>query len=140
MNTKKLKKFIVRTLPLISFLFLFSCSQNREVTVKELSSHVKYLSSDSLKGRLTGSEGDSLAADYIMKELTSFGLVPLSGDGFQRFEVTKRIIAGKNNSLNIGGTNYTADMDFMPLAFSANGNLQSDVVFAGYGFKINADS
>ena len=102
--------------------------------------HVKYLSSDSLKGRLTGSTGDSLAAEYIRKELASFGFVPLSGDGLQRFEVTKRIIPGKNNSLLINGITYTPDKDFMPLSFSSNGNLESDVIFAGYGFSINTDS
>ncbi len=133
-------KYIIRILPLILILFLISCSQNRNVTVKELRSHVQYLSSDSLKGRLTGSAGDSLAAEYIRKELISYGFVPLSGDGLQRYEVTKRVIAGKNNSLRINGNDYGRDIDFMPLSFSSNGNLESEVVFAGYGFSINADS
>jgi hypothetical protein len=133
-------KYIIRILPLILILFMSSCSGNREVTVKELRDHVKYLSSDSLKGRLTGSAGDSLAAEYIRKELTSFGLVPLSGDGLQKFEVTKRIIPGKNNSLLLNGTSYTVDKDFMPLSFSSNGSLDSEVVFTGYGFNINNDT
>jgi aminopeptidase YwaD len=128
------------SLLLILILLLFSCSGKREVTVKELREHVKYLASDSLKGRLTGSEGDSLAATYIRKELISYGLVPLSGDGMQRFEVTKRIVAGENNSLTIDGTSFIPEKDFMPLAFSSNGSLGAEVVFAGYGFSINADS
>jgi aminopeptidase YwaD len=140
MNTNNVMKYIIRILPLILILFLISCSQNRNVTVKELRSHVQYLSSDSLKGRLTGSAGDSLAAEYIRKELISYGLVPLSGDGLQRYEVTKRVIAGKNNSLRINGNDYGRDIDFMPLSFSSNGNLESEVVFVGYGFSINADS
>ncbi|MBK7710369.1 MAG: hypothetical protein IPJ37_05040 [Bacteroidales bacterium] len=126
--------------PLIGILFLFSCSGNREVTVKELKEHVRFLASDSLKGRLTGSPGDSLAAGYIREELASFGLIPLSGDGLQRFEVTKRIIPGKNNALVINGTAYTLDTDFMPFSFSSNGNLESVVIFAGYGFNISGDS
>ena len=133
-------KYIIRTLPLIVIILLSSCSVNRNVTVKELRNHVKYLSSDSLKGRLTGSAGDSLAAEYIRKELSSFGFAPLSGDGLQRFEVTKRIIAGKNNSLLINETSYTPDKDFIPLSFSSDGNLESEVIFAGYGFSINNDS
>ena len=28
----------------------------------------------------------------------------------------------------------------MPLSFSSNGNLESEVIFAGYGFNINTDS
>ena len=48
---------------------------------------LKFLSSDSLKGRLTGTPGDSLAADYIKFQLSQAGLKPLSGDGFQRFKL-----------------------------------------------------
>jgi aminopeptidase YwaD len=133
-------RYISNSLLLFLILLLFSCSGKREVTVKELTEHVKYLSSDSLKGRLTGSAGDSLAAEYIRKELITYGLMPLSGDGMQRFEVTKRVVAGKNNSLTINGTSYVPEKDFMPLAFSSNRSLEAEVVFAGYGFSINADS
>lgn len=133
-------KYITKTILFFVGLLLYSCSGNREVTVRELTNHVRYLASDSLKGRLTGSAEDSLAAEYIKSELTSFGLVPVSGDGLQMFEVTKRIIPGKNNSLLINETSYSADKDFMPLSFSSNGSLDSDVIFAGYGFNINNDS
>ncbi|MCX6326356.1 MAG: M20/M25/M40 family metallo-hydrolase [Bacteroidia bacterium] len=110
------------------------------VTTKELQNHIKYLSSDSLKGRMTGLPGDSLAAEYIKNELASYGMIPLSGDGLQRFKVTKRVIPGKRNSLSINGINYAPDKDFMPLAFSSNSGLESEVVFAGYGFNIHGDS
>ena len=127
-------------LPVTLIFFLVSCSGSRDVTIKELQEEIKYLSSDSLKGRLTGSTGDSLAAEYIKNKLASYGLVPLSGDGLQRFRVTKKILPGKNNSLIINGINYTPDKDFMPVSFSSNSGLESDVVFAGYGFNINGDS
>jgi hypothetical protein len=133
-------KYIIRTLPILVILFIFSCKGNREVTVKELQGHIKYLSSDSLKGRLTGSPGDSLAAEYIKSKLVSYGLIPLSGDGLQRYKVTKRVLAGKSNSLSVNGINYAPDKDFMPFAFSSSTGLESEVVFAGYGFNINADS
>jgi len=131
---------ILRCLPVVVILFIASCKGNREVTVKELQSHIRYLASDSLKGRLTGSAGDSLAAEYIRARLASYGFSPLSGDGFQRFSVTKRIVAGKSNYLSVNGTGYTADTDFMPFAFSSDAELESEVVFAGYGFSIKADS
>ena len=124
-------------------LILFCASPvtgNRDVTVKELQDHIKYLSSDSLKGRLTGSTGDSLAAEYIRTKLVSYGFIPLSGDGFQRFKVTKRIVAGKYNSLSLNGTDYVTDKDFMPFAFSSDKSVEAEVVFAGYGFNINTDS
>jgi hypothetical protein len=133
-------RYTYNSLLFVFILLLFSCSGKREVAVKELREHVKYLSSDSLKGRLTGSAGDSLAAGYIRKVLISYGLIPLSGDGMQRFEGTRRIVAGKNNSLTIDGKSFVAEKDFMPLAFSSNGSLGAEVVFAGYGFSINTDS
>ncbi len=140
MNKSKSFKYIIRFLPLFIILILISCKGKREVTTGELLNEIKYLSSDSLKGRLTGSPGDSLAAEYIKNKLASYGLIPLTGDGLQRFKVTKRIIAGKDNSLIINGIAYTSDKDFMPLAFSSNSGLESEVVFAGYGFNINSDS
>ncbi|MCX6253070.1 MAG: M20/M25/M40 family metallo-hydrolase [Bacteroidia bacterium] len=140
MNKMNALKYITRTLPVLVILFLSSCTGNREVTTKELQNEIKYLSSDSLKGRLTGSPGDSLAAEFIRNKLTSYGLNPLSGDGFQRFRVTKRVVPGKANSLSINGINYSLDKDFMPLAFSSNSGLESEVIFAGYGFNINGDS
>ncbi len=123
-------------------IFSYSCrnSDNPEVTSEELLGHIKYLSSDSLKGRMTGSQGDSLAADYIRKELASCGFIPLAGDGFQRFEVAGRAIPGENNSLIVNGKKFLPGKDFMPFAFSGNSSLNSDVIFAGYGFNINEDS
>jgi hypothetical protein len=127
---------------IIVVLIAFSCNRakNPAVTVEELQSQIKYLSSDSLKGRMTGSDGDSLAAEFIRSELASYGFTPLAGDGLQRFKVTKRVVAGKDNSLSIGSKYFVPEDDFTPMAFSSDGTLDAEVVFAGYGFNINGDS
>ena len=140
MNKSQRLQNIIRILPAIFTLVIFSYNTRAQVTVTEIQEHIKYLSSDALKGRLTGSPGDSLAAEYIRSKLISYGLVPLSGDGLQRFKVTKRIVPGKANSLSVNGVNYTPEKDFMPMVFSSNSAATSDVVFAGYGFNMNADS
>lgn len=133
-----------RLIPAVIILTLaaFSCNsaKNPEVTVEELQSQIKYLSSDSLKGRMTGSDGDSLAAEFIRSELASYGFTPLAGDGLQRFKVTKRVVAGKENAVSTGDRDFLAEEDFTPMAFSSNGTLDAEVVFAGYGFNINGDS
>jgi aminopeptidase YwaD len=134
------KKAALLILTFTGGLLLFSCNSRKDVTVRELRDHIKYLSSDSLKGRLTGSTGDSLAAEYIRKELTASGLTPLSGNGFQQFRVTKKLVAGSNNSLTINGTSFSCEKDFLPFSFSADSSLTAEVVFAGYGFNINSDS
>ena len=131
---------IIRAIPILFILAILSCNVNSQVTVQKLQGHIKYLSSDALVGRLTGSPGDSLAALYIRNKLISYGFKPLAGDGFQRYKVTKRVVAGKSNSLSIAGIDYENNKDFMPFSFSSDTGLESEVVFTGYGFNINADS
>ena len=136
----KIKSILNTLLPLTLIILMFSCRGYRKVTVEELENHIKYLSSDSLKGRLAGSEGDSLAAFYIRNALASYGFKNLTGDGLQRFRVTIKLVAGPENSLSFNETNFTPGKDFMPFAFSSNSGLIAEAVFAGYGFNINGDS
>jgi aminopeptidase YwaD len=135
-------KAIIKTLQFILVLIIVSCSNTGKnaVTKGELINHIKYLSSDSLKGRLTGSAGDSLAADYIKNQLALYGLVPLTGDGLERFKVTDKVLAGKENSFSVNDKVYVPENDFTPVSFSENGSAKADVVFAGYGFSISTDS
>ena len=133
-------RLIRRLFPYLVILLIYSCSGKPDVTTGELLTHVRYLSSDSLKGRQAGMPGDSLSAEYIKNELISYGLAPLSGDGLQRFKVTSRIVPGEENSFSINEKTYTPEKDFTPLAFTSNADLQSEVLFVGYGFNINNDS
>jgi aminopeptidase YwaD len=140
MNNRNVSKYIAGLLVVFSVVILYSCNSDRKITVTELQNHVKFLSSDSLKGRLTGSPGDSLAAEYIKNEFISFGLQPLSGDGLQRFKVTTRLVAGQENDLSVNEKIFAEGKDFVPFSISSNGGLISEAVFAGYGFNINTDS
>ena len=140
MDNRIYLKYLTCSLPVILIIFLFSCKQKPDITVEELEGHVKYLASDSLKGRMAGSQGDSLAAEYIRNELSSLGFVPLSGDGFQRFTVTSRLVPGDENALSIEGEDFIPEKDFIPLGFSSDSELESEVIFVGYGFNINTDS
>src|SRR6266403_2165727 len=63
--------------------------------------HVKYLASDEMKGRASGSPELDKAADYIASQFRSAGLRPM-GDGntfFQKFELTTGATFGPNNDL-----------------------------------------
>lgn len=121
---------------------LFSCNRSisEKIFPEELQEHVRFLSSDELKGRMTGSEGDSLAAGYIRDRLQKAGLEPLTGDGFQRFEVSDRVTAGERNFLSAGGRSFDPVADISPFSFSGSSELEAEVVFAGYGFRISNDS
>ena len=71
----------VYTLGLVAALVLsFGCGSEpinmRELRKKVVKTDLSYLSSDSLEGRGTGSEGERKAAEYIMIRMGNIGLVP----------------------------------------------------------------
>jgi hypothetical protein len=137
-------KLSKRILPFILFYAMaaYSCNNSvtRKITPTELQDHIKFLSSDSLKGRQTGTAGDSLAAYYIKDQLSRTGLKPLSGDGFQRYQVADKVIAGDKNFLSVDGQKFDSSASLMPFSFSGNSELEAEVIFAGYGFSIKNDS
>jgi len=140
MNKRNTFLSFTRIFAVMVFVLLFSCKGYRKITSVELRNHVKYLASDTLRGRMTGSPGDSIAAEYIKNELVSYGFIPLFGDGFQRFKVVSNLVAGPENSISVNETNFDPGKDFMPLAFSSNSGLIAEAVFSGYGFNIKGDS
>ncbi|MEW6306631.1 MAG: M20/M25/M40 family metallo-hydrolase [Verrucomicrobiota bacterium] len=113
------------------------------ITTNDLHAHVSFLAADSLEGRLTGTKGAQQAAEYIAQQLKSAGLQPLGKDGtfLQPFEFTSgvKVVTNKNRlSLATHGENveFEVEKDFRPLSFTANGEVEGDVVFAGYGLTV----
>jgi hypothetical protein len=123
-------------------------------SIERLRSHIEYLASDKLEGRRTGSPGANLAAEYIAREFSRYGLrrsigydTPgmsiLEADSprryMQEFPYVAGVELGKNNVLSIlrpGGasSNLRAGEDWMPLGFSSNGEIQkARYAFVGYG-------
>lgn len=99
--------------------------------------YVKVLASEKMKGRGTGSKELETAADFIAKEFKAAGLQPVGGSYFQRFPVTTQARLGKSNklTLHVDGKRETLafEKDFIPLNFSAAGEVSGEVVFVGYG-------
>lgn len=126
------------------FLFLtavcFSQIKNPDITAKEIYEHIKYLASDELKGRNTGSEEIREAAEYIKKEFESYGLSPAFGNSyFQPFKFNSSVKLESKNELTIyvngEDMELEAEKDFMPLPFSGSKSLKGDLVFAGFGIQ-----
>lgn len=98
--------------------------------------HVEMLASDSLGGRLTGSEGAQTASQYLAEQLKALGGTPLPGqDGFMLpFEFT----AGSRDTgseLTIASETMYGEGDVQALSFSDAGAVSGEVVFAGYGLR-----
>ncbi len=120
------------------------------ITDEDLYEHVKFLASDKLEGRMTGSRGAREASEYIAQQFKQMNLIPL-GDGgtyFQEFEFPKGIaVDNKNTKLWIRPNAETMNMPkeenlgqaYQPLSFSANGSASGLVAFAGYGLVVPED-
>ncbi len=117
-----------------------------KITATDLRAHVQYLASDELEGRLTGTKGTKQAASYIADYFKGIGLKVIDDNKgyFQEFPFSAgtKIIPGQNHfHITKGGTEKVTvqlevNKDFVPLSFTANGDVEGEVVFAGYGLSV----
>lgn len=117
-----------------------------EVTALDLGSHVGFLASDEMEGRMTGTPQIARAADYIAENFRHAGLEPAGDDGtyFQEFEFTAGVdVVAEESGLRLNwagdeveSISFEVQKDFRPLSFSSNGSFEGEVVFAGYGLFI----
>ncbi|WP_066496558.1 M28 family metallopeptidase [Abyssisolibacter fermentans] len=86
---KRNKRFLIL---LVGILFLLSgCNSinTDQFDGDNAYNHIKELSLDKYEGRMTGSEGNKLAAEYIANEFEKYGLKPGGADNtyFQSFDI-----------------------------------------------------
>lgn len=99
---------------------------------------VKYLASNALKGRGTGTPELEKAAKYIAQEFQKAGLKPIDGKSYyQNFTVSINSHLGASNHLgyrlNGDKRDLTLNQDFVPFNFSASGKISGELIFAGFG-------
>lgn len=111
------------------------------VTAGEIIAHIKYLSSDDLEGRETGTAGSEAAARYVARIFAEAGLRP-GGDGgtyFQKFPISPKVSLGKSNYfyISIRGKKerLVPGVDYAPLGVTEDGLRAGEMVFAGYGIS-----
>ena len=98
-----------------------------------------------MEGRLTGSPGEKLAADYLIAELKKMGARPLPGATDFRMPFTftagskdggsRLVYSGKTQTGSIGGS-FHGPGSVQALSFSDTGEVSGNVVFAGYGLVV----
>ncbi|WP_373330879.1 M20/M25/M40 family metallo-hydrolase [Salmonirosea aquatica] len=69
---------------LLLFVPYFLHAQQAAPSAERISQHVKYLASDRMKGRGTGSRENDKAARYIIKQFRKLGLAPQGTDGYRQ--------------------------------------------------------
>ncbi len=64
--------------------------ESTRIDAKELLSDIKYLSSDSLKGRETGTPENAIAREFVLKRFKDAGIEPLGDDYLYEFSFSDR--------------------------------------------------
>jgi hypothetical protein len=116
---------------------------------EKLKQYITYLASDELEGRFPGTNGNTLAAEFIIKQLKSFNVQPINGKYEQFFpfeagikttpkdEVSFDVIIEKpgipRDQIKPLKKKWNTGEDWMPISFSSNGTVSAEMVFAGYG-------
>ena len=99
--------------------------------------HVKYLSSDELKGRATGTPELDKAAKYIAGKFKSYGLKPVAGSYLQTFQVTTQMKIADDTRVaySLEGVDHPLKLKegFQVVGASGSGAFEGPVIFAGYG-------
>ncbi len=105
----------------------------RPINADRVRRDIEFLASPVCDGRRTGTEGERKAAAYIEQQLRAAGLRDIR---HQAFSFPSSVALGANNSLetSVAGRGEL-NQDFVPLALSANGEVDGEVVFVGFCMK-----
>jgi hypothetical protein len=98
--------------------------------VGDLRRYVTTLASERFGGRLTGTDGERLAREFIVAELKRIGAKPLPGQ--KGFALPFAFTAGARD----GGTTVSVGGKARALSFSDSGDVTAPAVFGGYGIVV----
>jgi Zn-dependent M28 family amino/carboxypeptidase len=105
---------------------------------------VSFLASDDLQGRMTGSAGYSVAAEYVADKFKKQGLKPAGTIGFfQAVKFTSRAIDEAYSSINLVNGNNSTPLTFgQEVILRPSGDpvpqVDAGMVFVGYGMSVPA--
>lgn len=107
------------------------------IRAADLEADVRFLAGDSLRGRLTDTPGNRVAADFIASRFARLGLAPAGSDGthFHRFDLLTTAL-GPDNALQVAGlgeSGFELGEAFHPDPASASATAAGVVVFVGFG-------
>lgn len=118
--------------------------QNDSIRKEDLKADLSFLASDLTEGRLVGTRGYALAAEFVKSRFERLGLVPPGPDGsyFHPFNLAVAAL-GDGNTLEVtDGSGLSMrrvpGQDFYPHRFGSSGHARGDVVFAGFGITAPA--
>ncbi|MCX7874913.1 MAG: M20/M25/M40 family metallo-hydrolase [Melioribacteraceae bacterium] len=128
-------KFLKYSLTIFILINNFLFSQIKKENIYKT---VEYLASEKLQGRLPGSVGYKLAAEFISNEFSKLKLKPINKNYFQKQKVEYNEILSPEHFAIIKNGNkkfYELGKDYVYRGFTGSGKFTSQVVFCGYGLS-----
>jgi hypothetical protein len=124
-------------------LIISQGKSSQTITASELKSHVAFLASPYMKGRMNGEETLNIAANYLATQSALLGLKPANHESFlQPFTVIMKKADPSKTMIKLmsgqGDTTRLNDPFFHIIPQGpARIEIEGDLVFAGYGIKTN---
>ena len=114
--------------------------ENESIRQSDLRADLFFLASDAMRGRLTETPENRLAAEFIKSRFERMGLQPAGPGGsfYQPYNLATATLGDGNqlvilNAAQSRETTLRPGQDYYPLRFSASGNARGSLVFAGFG-------
>lgn len=137
-------KFRLRAVALLAtacapFFLASAPTEHDPEAVERYLEHVRFLAAPEMRGRGAGMPELDKAAEYIANRFRAAGLQPAGerGSFLQPFELTTGASMGEANSMRVERPRGTSELEvgkeYIPINFSASGEVEGEVVFAGYG-------
>ncbi|OFX43782.1 MAG: hypothetical protein A2X05_07230 [Bacteroidetes bacterium GWE2_41_25] len=111
------------------------------ITASDLESHVTFLASPLLKGRMNGEEGLEIAGQYLASQAKLIGLKPANSNSyFQPYNILKKTTDPEKTIVQIitnlkDTVRYNTTLTNLIPTGPDDFTLEGEVLFAGYGIK-----
>ncbi|MBS1731476.1 MAG: M28 family peptidase [Bacteroidetes bacterium] len=100
-----------------------------KITYDHIEAHIKYLASDKLEGRRTGTMGEVLAMEYISNQFEKYHVKSAGTNGYiQEFSIDEgKQMADHKNYFLVNGDSMELRKEYFPLSFTSNATISGNV-------------
>ena len=126
---------------ILALLLIIPSAHARDITADAIRGHMRFLASDLLEGRATGTRGYAIAADYVAAQLEAAGIAPGAGASYFQTIPFRKTVASRDSVLTLLPDNGAPIRFRFGDGFATQGDplypekslLAGRVVLVGYG-------
>ena len=110
------------------------------ITAADLRADLFFLASDGMRGRLSETPENALAAEFIASRFARAGLEPPGGSFFQGYRLVHSALGGGNEFAILGEVTHAVQLGeaFYPQRFSPSASAEGALAFGGFGIHAPA--